>query len=350
MRNPFSLSFGKKPMSLIDRDLMSNEIIESFQSENPNYQVCMISGIRGSGKTVAMTSIAQAFAKNKEWIVADLNPESELIEDLAGQLANHPDLLMLFQQAKIDLSFLGLGIHIDGASPIMTINSALDRMLDRMTKKGKSLLITIDEVVSSKEIRKFTSQFQIYMRKGYRVFLLMTGLYENLDKLQNEKTQTFLYRAPKYILDPLHVDLIRQEYQKIFDLDMREAYEMAKITQGYSFAYQVLGYYTWKNKNTFSQNLDQFDQTLSEYVYEKIWSETSAQAKKILIGMAQTKSNSVKAIRETVGMNSSLFSSYRARLLKRQIIYSPQYGSLAFTLPRFKEFVLLQAFLTSLDE
>jgi len=43
-KNPFSLSFGKEPVSLINRNVQSYEIIDTFEDENPAYQVCMITG------------------------------------------------------------------------------------------------------------------------------------------------------------------------------------------------------------------------------------------------------------------------------------------------------------------
>ena len=56
--NPFSLTFGKEPISLIEREQQKNEVIEGFSGDNPEFQVCMITGVRGSGKTVLMTTIA----------------------------------------------------------------------------------------------------------------------------------------------------------------------------------------------------------------------------------------------------------------------------------------------------
>ena len=58
-KNPFSLSFGKEPISLINRSMQTAEIIETFEDENPAYQVCMITGVRGSGKTVMLTEITK---------------------------------------------------------------------------------------------------------------------------------------------------------------------------------------------------------------------------------------------------------------------------------------------------
>ena len=60
-KNPFSLSFGKEPVSLINRNVQSYEIIDTFEDENPVYQVCMITGVRGSGKTVMLTEINKTF-------------------------------------------------------------------------------------------------------------------------------------------------------------------------------------------------------------------------------------------------------------------------------------------------
>ena len=40
-KNPFSLSFGKEPVSLINRNVQSYEIIDTFEDENPTYQVCV---------------------------------------------------------------------------------------------------------------------------------------------------------------------------------------------------------------------------------------------------------------------------------------------------------------------
>ena len=51
--------------------------------------------------------------------------------------------------------------------------------------------MTIDEAVCNDTMKEFVSLFQIYMRQDLPVFLLMTGLYENIYELQNEKRSHF---------------------------------------------------------------------------------------------------------------------------------------------------------------
>lgn len=340
--NPFSLSFGKAPVSFIERDFQSREILDSFTAKNPSYQVCMITGVRGSGKTVLLTTIADRLKKNDQWIVADLNPERDLLQMLTAELGNRRDLIEIFKEARINLSFLGFGLEIEGEPPVTDMVVALRRMLEKLTKKNKRVLITIDEVTASDKVREFASQFQIFMRENLNVFLLMTGLYENIYELQNQKTLTFLYRAPKVVLKPLSLPLIAQKYGEIFGLNEMESMEMAKATKGYSFAFQVLGYLCWTTGKNWKNVLPEYDTYLEEYVYEKIWSELSQKDKQVLQAMCTVKSTKVEDIRKVMGMNSNNFTVYRSRLLKKGIIYVPEYGKLAFSLPRFGEFVIRQ--------
>ena len=172
----------------------------------------------------------------------------------------------------------------------------------------------------------------------------MTGLYENIYDLQNEKSLTFLYRAPKIELKPLSIPLIMQKYKEIFALQNEQALAMAKLTEGYPFAYQVLGYLCFKNKTSFDKVLFEFDSYLEEYVYEKIWSETSSMDKEIMSAMAKSASTKVASIREIAKLDSNIFNVYRKRLLKKGVVRTPNYGHLAFTLPRFREFVLRNCF------
>lgn len=65
MSNPFTLAFGKSPLENIDRPVQKNEILESFDASPINQQIYMITGVRGSGKTVLMTDISRRLRKGK---------------------------------------------------------------------------------------------------------------------------------------------------------------------------------------------------------------------------------------------------------------------------------------------
>ncbi len=339
MGNPFSLSFGKEPLNLISREKLMGEIIEGFTAENPEYQVAMVTGVRGSGKTVFMTEVASRLKEQKEWIVTELSPERDLLHALAAELGHRKELLQIFKDVKINLSAFGFGIEIESEPPITDVVVALDRVLESLTKKKKKVLITVDEAVSNQYVREFTSQFQIFMRKNYNIFLLMTGLYDNIYELQNQKTLTFLYRAPKFEMTPLNSILVEKNYKSVFGIPSEEARAMAETVKGYPYAYQVLGYLCYKRGASYDKVLDEFDAYLGEYVYEKIWSEMSPKDKLVAVALGRSETGKVEDIRKRAEMKSEEFSVYRKRLLNKGIVFSPGYGYLEFVLPRFKEYI-----------
>lgn len=340
MENPFTLTFGKEPLNRIDRTRQREEIIDGFSGEHPSNQVCMITGVRGSGKTVLLTEIAKHFANRPDWIVIDLTPERDLLSSFAAELYNYQGLTEIFRHAKLNLSILGIGIGIDGAEEITDLNVGIRRMLQSIKSHKKKVLITIDEAVCNKTMKEFASVFQIYMRQELPVFLALSGLYEKIYELQNEETLTFLYRAPKIELQPLNLGMIANRYQQIFHLSDIEALAMARETKGYSFAFQVLGFLTWKNQTEWRQVLPEYRQYLEEYVYQKLWTEISFKDKEVLVCMANISDWRVVTIREALDMSSSLFSVYRNRLIKKGILLTSNYGQLEFALPQFREFVL----------
>lgn len=346
MNNPFTLSFGKKPIQYVSRISQTQEIIEKFNSTEPTEQIYMIVGVRGAGKTVTMTAVASDLRAMDEWIVVELNPTRDLLQSLAAKLYSLPEMHAHFVQAKLDFSFLGLGLSLENATPITDIENAIELMLEELQRRGKRLLITVDEVINSEYIKIFVSAFQIFIRREYPLFLLMTGLYENIYNLQNDKSLTFLYRAPKMVLEPLNYTAVRKRYMDIFELDIETAGIMAGLTKGYPFAFQVLGYLYWENRETktIEEILPEYDQYLEEYVYSKIWAETSAKDQAVLIAISQSRETKVKNIREKLNMTSGEFSPYRDRLKNKGILDTRTYGEVSFALPRFAEFIQTRIF------
>lgn len=338
--NPYSLTFGKSPEQMISRTAQLMTITDAFLAEKPVQQLFIITGVRGSGKTVLMTEASRIIAKEKNWITVELNPERDMLVSLASKLSSENALAEIFKSARINLSFFGFGLEVTGEPPVTDIETALTKMLTGLKKHGKKLLITIDEAANTKNMKVFASTFQILLRLDLPVFLLMTGLYENINSLQNEKTLTFLYRAPKIEIKPLNIGTIAANYRSTIGVDESTALSMAQLTKGYSFAFQVLGYFAWAEK-AFTQTVKiSFKQYLEEYVYEKIWSELSGTDKRVVYGIANTPGGRVKDIRGFTGMDTNQFNPYRSRLIKKGLVDGSTNGYLRFTLPLFGEFVI----------
>lgn len=334
----------RKPVQYVSRIVQTNRIIEDYEAVPAVNQIYMVTGVRGSGKTVMMTNIADILSKRDDWIVVELNATRDLLQSLASRLYAVPRLHDCFLKAKLDFSAFGLGVTIENAAPVTDVEDMVAKMLDQLQKLGKRLLITIDEVVYSEQMKVFASAFQIFMRQEYPIFILMAGLYENIYELQNDKSLTFLYRAPKIILEPLNLTAVRQHYKNIFELGEEKAERMAALTRGYPFAFQVLGYLYWEHRDTMTLDeiLPEYDQYLEEYVYSKIWLEMSEKDKEILQVLAVSGEIKVKNLREKLGLASEQFSVYRERLKRKGVIDTRQYGMVSMALPRFEEFIKMR--------
>lgn len=338
--NPYTLTFGKEPTQLIARAPQSQEIIDSFKSDISSQQIYMITGIRGAGKTVFMTETAHRIVSEKNWISIELNPERDLLNSLASKLASENELARIFQSAEINLSFFGFGLEVKSAAPITEIETALQKMLTSLQKKGKRLLITIDEVTNTPQMRSFAAAFQIFLRQNLPIYLLMTGLYDNINSLQNEKSLTFLYRAPKIQLGPLNIGTIAEDYKTVLNLSEENSLELAKETKGYSFAFQVLGYFAWDHGFNTKECKLLARQYLDEYSYDKIWSELSRKDKEILYGITRCESRRISDIRELLNLSTNEFNPYRQRLIRKGLVSGDERGYLRILLPFFDRYVL----------
>ena len=340
MQNPFTLTFGRSPLESVERPVQINEILEVFTADTVNQQMFIITGVRGSGKTVMMTQISNKLRANADWVVIELNPATDLLSAMLSKLNSNQVCTELIKSAKIDLSFFGFGVSIEGTVPITDAETAIIKILEKIKKSGRRLLVTIDEMTNSESMKVFAGAFQIFVRQELPVFLLGTGLYENIEELQNEKSLTFLYRAPKIQLRPLNNGAIINKYKTIFHISQESASQMAELTKGYPFAFQVLGYLTWNHDGDYHAVLDEYKQYLSEFVYDKIWSELSAKDRMVAKAIADEKSGKIKDIRERLGMETNEFNPYRKRLIKKGIVSGEMRGYVYFTLPLFAEYVI----------
>ena len=340
MSNPYTLVFGQPPLEMIERKAQAERIISEFCQDRPSNYLNLVTGIRGCGKTVFITQIANRLREKKEWIIINLNPQRELLTALAAKLNSDQTLSRLFREAEINLQAFGFGVGIKGAPPVTDIEEALIRMLRSIQKHKKRVLITIDEVTNSRDIRVFASSYQIFLREELPVFLLMTGLYNHIDRLRNAEGMTFLERAPRTVLSPLNFTAMADKYLHTLKIKEDAAVMLAKATKGYSFAFQTIGYYAWEYPNHLDQALQYAKEYLFEFAYEKIWSELSANDRIAVRAIHQSKTGEIIRVREILNWTSNQFNPYRDRLIKSGVILSPRNGYIELALPWFGEYAM----------
>lgn len=216
--NPFILSFERKPKIYIKRTDLEDKLISGIESSpSTNF---VITGVRASGKTVMLTTISQYFDVQNDWMVTDLKPEDNLVTSFETKLMS---------AAREKGMSIKEDIHSEGF-----INILLNEIRDRK----KRILIAIDETTNSENIKRFLSYYENFLEKEYPVSLLLCGIYENVSFLEKRSP---LIHLREIFLPPLNVRSMANAYQQTLGLSDEESLKCAKLTKGYSYAFQILG-------------------------------------------------------------------------------------------------------------
>ncbi len=340
-RNPYAISFGRIPTQYINRSLIVDSILESLESDIVEEQAFKLTGIRGTGKTVTLTAIERQLRDDDDWIVVGLKSNSDITKDLIANLYSAVPFLTTFMDKELNLSAYGIGLNLSKKSPVASLDYALKRILEQISKKKKRVLVTIDEARKTDAMIDFIQEFQILIREDLPIYIIAAGLYEDIESLENTDGLTFFLRATKYEMTPLNLGIIREDYKKTLSVTHDVAEEMAHITMGYAFAYQALGKYMWDSKEKVITNevLMLLDEALSEKVYKKIWSELAPKDKWFLQFIVQKEQMSASELLEMTRKKHNEWSEPRMRLKEKGIIDTSVRGMISIKLPRFKQFV-----------
>jgi len=338
-KNPFTLMYGIPALSVISRDEQMNTILKSFLYNDYMYMY-LITGIRGTGKTVLLRNVSEIISKNDDWLCIDINPQGKIIESLSNRLSDHSSMKKILDKWKLTIKLPYADLEKE-KNEITDFELNSEKILEKLSKNNKKVLITIDEVNNTDEFKKFVNFYQSMIGKGIKLYLLMTGLIENVNSIINDKSMTFLSRAPKIELEPLSLPNIALEYKNIFSISDETSIKMAKLTNGYAFAYQVLGYLFYEDNTKILDEsfINKYDSYLWKNGYNKFWSDLTKKEKEFVVAMAMSNNYTKEEIIKNL-KNESTYSQYRRRLIEKGLIAMNAYNSLSFVLPRFKEYIL----------
>ena len=312
-----------------------------------------------------MSSIAKQLAAKDDWFVCNLLLDDDVVNQFAAKLAENPICAKHFiEPEKAGISIVGVSAGIQYKKDrVFDINTLIGNMLETLAGSGKKIMITLDDIYICDGMVAFAKLFQHLLTdaRSLPVYLIMTGLYQNyreLTDVKNEKLKgcTFLTRTLEREVPPLDDSQMAVSYFNTFDIEEVDAIKLAKMTKGYAFAYQVLGYWYFEknvNKNDKVKDVEvEYRSELIKYSYNKLWSELSEKDKEIVMTLVElgADENQVKRADVMDYMNksgneisSSGFNKYRERLLGKGIIATSENrdGYIWIPLPQFGKFVKL---------
>lgn len=127
--NPFTTTFGIEPNAPNKRIKEAGKIISEFSATPITNYVYVITGPRGSGKTVLLSNVANELVKDDDWIVVDPGPKDKILENIASEIYETTTAKKLFVKGEFSFSFQGLTFSLKGKEPATTANSLIKKMV-----------------------------------------------------------------------------------------------------------------------------------------------------------------------------------------------------------------------------
>lgn len=135
--NPFNLMFGVLPKSYVSRAEQEERVVSAFMNQYYG-SLYLVTGVRGSGKTVFITNIAKQLSKNKEWIIISLNTDLNLYEGACAKLANDERMKCSrtkLKKIEINTSFLTISVEDENKA-----YATLETNLEELLKQAKRMV------------------------------------------------------------------------------------------------------------------------------------------------------------------------------------------------------------------
>lgn len=353
--DPFTRTPGIAGKAYIDNGI-ADEIIKNFTSEDSSKYVYKITGLRGSGKSVEYGKIIRTLKEEKGWLVYPLSASGDAVTTLISKLS-----MEKFIDAKSTATTLSSTTSVESSAFVLsgneTVNVAktfadnehyysdeatLTRMVDEAKRKGYKVLAGVDDISKTPVMVSLLSMIGSMILEGLPVYLVVTGLTENIEEFSSEKNLTFFKRADELEIKPLNKYDITYMYEKLLSIDSEEAKRIGTMTNGYAYAYQVLGslYFSKKNNEKIEDIISDYERILFRDSYELIWKNLTNSERELVRCICRTKNGRAEDIKALMS-NPATYPVYRERLIRKHLVDGDTRGVLKIRLPRFDRYVEL---------
>lgn len=378
--NPFSPGAGAPPPELVGRDAIFEEarILLGRTRQRRSVQSFMLTGLRGVGKTVLLSEIKRmAYGEDILPVAIEAAEDKPLASILVAPLKKVLFELDRMQGAKdkvkrglvalrnfigtikIEIGDLGLGIDpqrgfADSGDLEYDLSELFTCVAEAAAEKNKGVVVLVDEIqyLPEKELGALIMAMHRMQQDSLPLALVGAGLPILPGLAGNAKSYAErLFRFPPVgaLSEADSILAIRnpltQAKVRIDDDAVRRVYEISK---GYPYFLQEWGYQLWNAvvqepihisdvEAIHSSVLARLDSSFFRVRMERL---TKAE-KEFLFAMAEVQDTEIRigAVAEQLHVSVGALGPRRSSLIKKGMIYSPAYGSIAFSVPLFGDYL-----------
>lgn len=382
IKNPFSPGAGSPPPELVGREdiLEQARILLGRVRQKKSEKSFLLTGLRGVGKTVLLNEVERlAQASSYRTILVEVHEEKSLAILLApylrevlfdlNRMANMGDkvrrslavLKSFIGTIKVSVGEVEFGLDIepergtaDSGDIEIDLPTLFVTVAEAAEERQTALAIFIDEIQYLRRSELSALIMAMHKMQQKRLPLVLVGA--GLPILPSLAGESKSYAERLFSFPPIgplsesEVAKALQEPVKVVGVDFETAAlkEIFRLTQGYPYFLQEWGYQAWNRADTSPitlQVVKEASQTvvrrLDENFFRVRFDRLTPREKQYLRAMAHLGPGAQRSsdIADVLGEKISSIGPFRAKLIKKGMIYSPAHGDMAFTVPLFDEFM-----------
>jgi AAA ATPase-like protein len=383
VHNPYTPNAGASPEIIVGRDEQTKAFTTLLTrlSRGRTEQSMIVTGLRGVGKTVLLNEFAE-IARRERWEVIELeaskHDDGRFRQTMFSQL--RAALLRLSPRARWTdrgrraaevLSAFAVSANQDGFTVTwdvppaegladhgdlgMDLTDVFVAVGEAAQEQERGLALLIDEVqfLKTSQLEALIQAVHKTVQRSLPITFVGAGLPQIAELAGDAKSYAErLFKFPKIdslagedarkaLTEPAAAEGVRYDENAV-DLAV-------DITKGYPYFIQELGYQVWEVAE--AEQISQLDVEIAREAYEakldssffrvRLDRATPLQTA-YMRAMAQLGSEPQKAadVARIMGRESTQVAPTRAELIDMGLLYTPEHGYAAFTVPDFDKFML----------
>jgi len=382
IRNPFSPGAGTPPPELAGRDALREVLHVALERARlgRHAKSAMLVGLRGVGKTVLLDRVrADAEAAGIHTLRIEAPEGRSLPAILAPQLRQALLRLSNIKSAKdyavrglralagfaskLNIKYQDISVGFDyQPEPGLADNGDLEHDLQALFEQvglaakaaGTAVAIFIDELqyVEEEQLAPLITAMHRIEQKQLPVVLVGAGLPQLRGRMGNAKSYAErLFNFP--VIGPLsgpdaeRAIRVPLRNEKV-EIDGRALTRLIDLTHGYAYFLQQWGYHTWEQGALSPLTIEDVERAsgsavaaLDESFFRVRFDRLTPKEKRYLRAMAELGAGPHRSgdIAQCYPAKVTSLAPTRSSLIAKGMVWSPNHGDTAFTVPMFDEFM-----------
>ena len=384
LTNPYTPNAGAEPQAVVGRDdqLESFTLLLACIEAGRTEQSMIITGLRGVGKTVLLGQF-RTKALERDWVVVELevskNDESEFRRDMASrlrtalfELSPRARWTERFRHAAAVLQSFTLSVDAKGTWSAGLDVDAVEGFADHQnlaldltdvflaigqaaSEGGRGVVLLFDEIqfLNKQQLEAVIEALHKMVQRKLPITLVGAGLPQIAELAGDAKSyaeRLFTFPAIDVLApEDARTALSRPAQDEGARYTDEALSEAVTITGGYPYFLQELGYAVWTvaegpviSRDDVLAAVPGYEAKLDESFFRVRLDRATALQRSYLRAMAQLGPQPHKAsdVAEVMRRTSQNLAPTRAELINMGLLYTPEHGYAAFTVPHFDRFIM----------